>query len=396
MIPVDDALKIVTGAVRALPAETLALGDARGRVLAAPVHAAFPLPPFDQSAVDGYAARHADIAHVPVTIPVKGVVAARGYDKRPFLDLGTLMRIFTGGVVPEGADTIVRQEATLPGGDERITVNEPVALGADYRRTGEEIARGAEIAGAGTLVTPGVVGALALAGADKISVAAAPRVAVLVSGDEVVPLGESLGLGQVPDTNGPLMTALLDSWGVMPRAVDHVADTEAAVRAALDGAFASSDIVLTSGGVSVGDYDFIPKVARDLGAEVLLHKVAQKPGMPLFVARRGTCLLLGLPGNPGAVFVNMHVYVRAALDVMMGLDPRARWRRAPLPDGVRREHGKTFWLRARAVYADDGRVRLEQLGHQASHMLSNLTEATALVRIPPEGEAAQTVEWLPL
>jgi molybdopterin molybdotransferase len=118
--------------------------------------------------------------------------------------------------------------------------------------------------------------------------------------------------------------------------------------------------------------------------------------MPLFVARRDSCLLLGLPGNPGAVFVNMHVYVRAALDVMSGLDPRARWRRAPLPDGVRRENGKTFWLRARAVYDDNGSVRLERLDHQASHMLSNLTEATALVRIPPAGEAVNTVEWLPL
>jgi molybdopterin molybdotransferase len=211
-----------------------------------------------------------------------------------------------------------------------------------------------------------------------------------------VPVGEPLGLGQVPDTNGPLMDAQLRSWGIGPIAVDHVDDTEAAVRTSLARAFAASDLVLTSGGVSVGDYDFIPKVARDLGAEVLLHKVAQKPGMPLFVANRDGCLLIGLPGNPGAVFVNLHVYVRAALDVMTGLDARARWRRAPMPEGVRREKDKTFWLRARAVYDDDGRVRLEQLGHQASHMLSNLTATTALVRIPPEGDHAATVEWLPL
>ena len=396
MIPVDDALAIVTSAVGPLPSDVVALGDALGRVLAAPVHAAFPLPPFDQSAVDGYAARHADIERVPVTLPVKGVVAARAYDRRPELDLGTLMRIFTGGVVPDGADTIVRQEATLPGGDERITVNETVALGADYRRAGEEVAHGALIADVGAVVTPGTVGALALAGADKVSVHALPRVTVFVSGDEVVPLGSVLGLGQVPDTNGPLMAALLASWGVPPVDVSHLADTKDAVRAALDEAFPTSDLVLTSGGVSVGDYDFIPAVAQELGAEVLLHKVAQKPGMPLFVAKRGDCLLLGLPGNPGAVFVNMHVYVRAALDVMSGLDPRARWRRAPMPKGVRREAGKTFWLRAVARYNDSGSVRLEQLGHQASHMLSNHTHANALVRIAPDGEAADTVDWLPL
>ncbi|HUR77007.1 MAG TPA: gephyrin-like molybdotransferase Glp [Acidimicrobiales bacterium] len=396
MIPVDDALARVTGAASLLGAETVALADALGRVLAAPVHSAHPLPPFDQSAVDGYAVRYADIASVPVTLPVKGVVAARGYADRPWLDLGTMMRIFTGGVVPDGADTIVRQEATEPGGDERTTVTQPIALGTDLRRTGEELAHGALIAEAGSVVTPGLVGALALAGAEKVSVRAMPRVTVFVTGDEVVPLGDPLQLGQVPDTNGPLMVAHLRSWGVLPVEVAHVADTPADVGAALERAFASSDLVLTSGGVSVGDYDFIPRVAESLGAEVLLWKVAQRPGMPLFVARRGSCLLMGLPGNPGAVFVNLHVYVRAVLDAMAGLDSRTRWRRAAMPKGVRREPGKTFWLRGLVRYGDDGVARIEQLGHQASHMLSNLAAATALVRMPPEGQDADIVEWLPL
>jgi molybdopterin molybdotransferase len=192
------------------------------------------------------------------------------------------------------------------------------------------------------------------------------------------------------------MAAQLGAWGVTPVEVSGVADTEVDVRAALERGFANSDLMLTSGGVSVGDYDFIPRVAESLGAEVLLHKVAQRPGMPLFVARRGLSLLIGLPGNPGAVFVNLHVYVRAVLDLLAGLDPRARWRRAPMPDGVRQERDKTFWLRAVARYDDNGAVRLETLGHQASHMLSNLALADALVRIPPTGEHAETVEWLAL
>lgn len=395
MIPVDEALARVTGAIAPLAVETVSLGDALGRTLATPVHAAYPLPPFDQSAVDGYAVRHADIARVPMTLPVKGVVAARGYDKRPWLDLGTMMRIFTGGVVPDGADTVVRQEATEPGGDERTTVKDAVEFGADVRRTGEEVPEGALIADVGAVVTPGLVGALALAGAEKVTVRARPRVTVFVTGDEIVELGKPLRLGQVYDTNGPIMAAQLAAWGVMPVEIARVADSKAGVRDALARAFASSDLVLTSGGVSVGDYDFIPKVAQDLGAEVLLHKVAQKPGMPLFVARRDRSLLLGLPGNPGAVFVNLHVYVRAALDAMAGLDPRARWRRAPMAEGVPREQGKTFWLRCIAR-DDDGVIRLERLGHQASHMLSNLAQADALVRIPPEGEPAESVDWLPL
>jgi molybdopterin molybdotransferase len=398
VIPVDDALAIITGAAKPLGELELPHIAALGHVLAAPVYSASELPPFDQSAVDGYAVRHADIASVPVTLPVKGVVTARGQEKRPFLDLGTMMRIFTGGVVPDGADTIVRQEATEYGGDERTTVTEPIALGADLRRAGEELPAGSLVADAGAVVTPGLVGAVATVGALELRVRSRPTVSVFVTGDEVVsPTHGPLELGQVFDSNGPMIAAHMKTWGI-GNAVgwQHLHDSESMLRSDLDRAFQHADLIITTGGVSVGDLDYIPKVAQELGAEVLFHKVAQKPGMPLFVAKRDGCLLMGLPGNPGAVFVNLHVYVRALLDTMAGLDPRARWRRAPMPDGIRREKVKTFWLRARAVYEDDGSVRIEQLGHQASHMLSNLADATALVRIPPEGEDADTVEWLPL
>jgi molybdopterin molybdotransferase len=372
---------------------------ALGHVLAAPVYSDTALPPFDQSAVDGYAVRHRDIESVPVTLPVRGVIAARGYPKRPALDLGSMTRIFTGGIVPDGADTIVRQEATLPGGDERITVNEAIAFGADIRHAGDELAAGSLVADAGAVVTPGLVGAVATVGAMTLRVRGRPTVEVFVTGDEVVSpdIHGALQLGEVYDSNGPMIAAHMRRWGVGNKVGwSHLRDSEDHVESQLDRAFRGADLVITSGGVSVGDFDFIPAVAKKLGAEVLLHKVAQKPGMPLFVAKRDRCVLIGLPGNPGAVFVNLHVYVRAAFDVMNGLDPRARWRRAPMPAGVRREKDKTFWLRAMVRYDDDGRVRLESLGHQASHMLSNLAAATALVRIPAEGEPAETVEWLPL
>ncbi len=394
MIPVDEALTRVTGAVAPLGIETVALLDALGRVLAAPVATAHPLPPFDQSAVDGYAVRHADIAEVPVTLPVGAVLPATAHATRPVLARGTAARILTGGVVPEGADTMVRQEVTSAESG-AVTVLEPVALGADFRGTGEELTVGTTIAEAGSVVTPGMIGALALGGAEKVIVRALPRVTVVVTGDEVVALGQALQLGQVPDTNGPLIAAHLAAWGITPVEVAHVSDTEDAVRDAMARAFETSDLVLTSGGVSVGDYDFIPRVADLLGAGTVFWKVAQKPGGPLFVARRGAAVLMGLPGNPGAVFVNLHVYVRAALDVMTGLDPAVRWRRAPMPSGVRLERDKTFWLRARAV-DENGVTHLETLVHQASHMLSNLAAANALVRLPPDGEPADVVDWLAL
>jgi molybdopterin molybdotransferase len=327
MISVDEALSRVAASITPLPVETVSASTAVGRVLAQPVQTAHPLPLFDQSAVDGYALRHADLAQTPVRLPLGATVAASAQTERPIVAPGTAARILTGGLLPDGADTVVRQELTRRE-DGHVVVLEGVAPGTDIRRMGEEMAAGALVAKAGSLVTPGLVGALALAGAQRIAVHALPRIVVLVTGDEIVAHGAPLKLGQVPDANGPLLGAHLAQWGCAPLRIDYVADREDVVRAALARAFADADIVLTSGGVSVGDYDFIPSVCEALGAERVLWKVAQKPGMPLYVARRGRTLLFGLPGNPASVLVNLHVYVRHALDLMLGLDPMLRWQHA--------------------------------------------------------------------
>lgn len=395
MISVDEALARVLAATPPLPVRQVALDAALGCVLAQPAYTAQPLPPFDQSGVDGYAVRHADLATVPVRLPLGTTVAAAAQTQRPYLAPGTAVRILTGGWLPDGADTVVRQELTHRE-DGCIVVREAVAPGADVRRCGEEMPSGAIIAPAGTPVTPGLVGALALAGVREVTVYARPRIVVLVTGDEVVAHGAPLAPGQIPDANGPLLAAYLGAWGCPPLRIEHVPDRQEAVRDALVRAFAAADLVLTTGGVSVGDYDFIPAVAEQLGATPLLWKVAQKPGMPLYVARCGQALLFGLPGNPASVLVNLHVYVRASLDRMCGLDPARRWRWARAPHTLRREAQKTFWLRARIVYADDGVLRVEPLHGQASHMLGNLAQADALVRVPGLHEAApvEIVRWL--
>lgn len=397
MIGVDEALARIAGALPALPLETIATRDALGRVLAAPARTAHPLPLFDQSAVDGYAARHADLQTVPATLPLTTTVAASAQAARARLAARTAARIFTGGLLPENADTVVRQELTRRDGD-TVTILEAVAPGTDLRREGEELAKDSVVAEAGATITPGLLAALALAGAHRIQVRRAPRIAVLITGDEIVPHGAPLKLGQVPDANGPLIGAQLAQWGLPPLSIDYVADREDAVRAALAGAFERADIVLTSGGVSVGDFDFIPAVAERLGAERVLWKVAQKPGMPLYVARRGSSLLFGLPGNPASVLVNLHVYVRDALDRMLGLDPSARWRHARAPARLHREREKTFWLRA-VVDADaQGQLHAQTLSGQASHMLGNLARANALLRVPGlhEDATADVLRWLSL
>lgn len=382
LLPVDEALARVIAAALPLGIETLPLQAARGRVLAADCHSAHPLPLFTQSAVDGYALRRADLAALPATLPLAAPIAARGHREPPVLPAGHAARILTGGLLPDGADTVVRQEWTERL-DDAVRLLDCGPPGTDIRVAGEEMAAGAGIAAAGSVVTPGLVGALALGGLREVRVWRLPRVVVLVSGDEVVADGAPLLPGQVPDANGPLLAAHLAQWGIPLLRVEAVADTPAAVQAAMARAFDDAELVLTTGGVSVGDHDYIPRVAEALGAERLVWRVAQKPGMPLYVARRDGRLLFGLPGNPASVLVNLVVYVRAALDAMQGLAPAARWQPAPPTATAPRDPHKTLWRRVRRRPDSEGRTSLQALGGQASHMLGNLAEADALLRLEP-------------
>ncbi len=395
MIEVDEALTLLDAAVPRLAAETVATTSALGRVLTEPVAAPNQIPLFDQSAVDGYAVRAADIATTPATLPLGPTIAATSHTAMPTLPSGQAARIFTGGLLPDGADTVVRQELTRPIDGVRVEIREAVVRGTDIRRAGEELAAGFTVAESGATITPGLLGAIAFVGAAAVSVSRLPRVRVFVTGDEVVPLGARLRLGEVPDANGPLVAAHLSRWGITDVIVEHLVDDSDRVRAVIDQALGEADLVITTGGVSVGDYDFIPSACDAVGARRVFWKVAQKPGMPLFVAERDGAILMGLPGNPGAVLVNLHVYVRRAIDRMVGSDSARRWERAAMPAGVRAEANKTFWLRARAIADERGVTTLQSLTGQASHMLANLATADALVRIPGdhENQAASGVAW---
>lgn len=396
MIPVDEALARVCAAARPLEAERLALREACGRVLAAPVHSRHDLPRFAQSAVDGYAVRHADVVSAPVDLPVAGEVPAVRHAVEPCLAAGSAVRIFTGGMLPAGADTVVRQELTTRDDRGRVRILEPVPHAADVRSAGEELRAGDRLAEAGTVLNPGLVGALAAAGVHTVPVHRQPRIVVLITGDEVVAQGGAVGMGQIEDANGPLVDAQLRQWGCPPWRIGYVADEAEAVADAIARAFAEADVVVTTGGVSVGDYDFIPSVTESLGAQRLLWKVAQKPGMPLYVASRDDRLLFGLPGNPASVLTNLHVYLRAALDAMAGLDPQARWCHGLPVTAPKRVPGKTFWMRAVATTDERGQVRLRALGGQASHMLGNTAQANALVRVPEQGREGDPLRWLAL
>ena len=408
MITLDDALGVYAQTVSPLPAQTTPLAHALGRVLAEAPVAATDLPMFTQSAVDGYALRSADLASArsgpPVTLALIGEVAA-GAGELPDIGPGQAARIFTGGRLPPGADTVARQEIVTRDAH-RIVLEAALSPGEDTRFRGEELRAGTALATPGTRLTPGGIAALAMAGIGEVQCHRAPRIALLVTGDEVVPPGGAIAAGQIFDANGPLLHAWFQARGGAVPKVRHVADTLDAVTAALGAALAEADLVITTGGVSVGDKDFLRAAATALGVTERFWRVAQKPGMPLYFGQRGDPrrgqrdgpFILGLPGNPGAVLVGLEVHVARVLALMEGeTPPGPSWQHAPLAEDFRGDPRRDLLARMRMAIDADGQARLQPLGRQGSHMLSNLIEANVLVRVPPgEHTAGARLSWVAL
>jgi molybdopterin molybdotransferase len=398
-VSIDAALAVLEQHLRTLDVVPAPLAEALHRVTAAELTAQCDLPPFDQSAVDGYAVRSAELAAPPCRLPLAATIAAGPLAQNPELPEGHACRIFTGGMLPQGADAIVRQELTQRDGD-AVMIHTPVAAGTDLRRRGEELRSGTPVVAAGQRLHAGLIAALAAAGIADVPVRRSPRIRVLITGDELVSAGTTAGRGEIFDCNGPLVSAWFATAGYRDVHLCRVTDEQDAVTAALSEAFDNADLVVSTGGVSVGDRDLLPATAETLGARRLFWKVAQKPGKPLYAALRGRCLFLGLPGNPGAVLINLAVFVRRALDLLEGAqNPGPRRATGHLVAAARCDAQRDTWLRVRRGVDADGRVQLQPLGHQASHMISNLAQADTLALLPARAHdwaAGEAVEWLPL
>jgi molybdopterin molybdotransferase len=395
MISLTEALTLYPQALQSLPAENCALGEALGRVLAEPVLSTVDLPLFTQSAVDGYALNTAD-AHQ--SLKLLGDIPA-GSPAAHKLAAGTAMRILTGGALPEGADTVARQEI-VERGDGGICLLKPVVAGADTRYRGEELKAGEIIAEAGQCLHSGLLAALAMAGVAEVRTHRRPRIALLVTGDEIAPIGTPLKPGQVYDANGPLVRSWFIERGYAAVEIRYVLDRPEAVEQALAEALASADLVISTGGVSVGDRDYLPEIAPKLGVEKVFWKVAQKPGKPLWFGVKDSKALLGLPGNPAAVLVGLAVHAACALGVMEGMAaPQPEWRLGILQSAVKADAQRDRLVRMTLDYDESGRALLAALPKQDSHMLSNLGRAAALAwletRATPH-EAGAVLRWLPL
>lgn len=404
MITLDAALAAYASTLRTLESETLAVGDTAGRVLAAPIVAASDLPRFDQSAMDGYAfaaaATAAASAETVVELPITLTLAAGTHTELAPVPPGAAARILTGAPLPPGADTVIPQERVQRSGD-RLQFNTAWPAGRNIRRRGEELRAGSRIADAGQRISPGLLASLINGGASHAEVHRRPRVRVLVSGDELRPAGSTLLPGQTPDSNGPLVRAMLQRWGYAAPPVSHVADDEAQVRRALGDALQNADLVISTGGASVGDRDFLPAAAAALGLQRIFWKVAQRPGKPMYYGVGATgSALLALPGNPGAVLIGLLLHVRSVLDVLEGQTaPGPRWRFGRLQAPVEPDRARVRLMRMQRQDDADGCPLLTPLPHQDSHMLSNLSLADVLAWIP-SGEtplaAGSRVRWLEL
>ena len=383
LLSLAEAQARVLERVTRLPAEQVGIAAAAGRVLATDAVSGVDLPPFDSSAMDGYAVRSAD---TPGRLPVRARVAA-GVPAARALTRGEAMAIATGGVVPAGADAVVPLEAVVER-DNEVEIDRRVGQGDHVRPRGGDVGAGEVVVSHGTRLGPAQVAALAAAGLDRVAVTRRPRVAVLSTGTELRRPGEPLGPGEVYEANGVLLTTSLVSAGAEPQRLSAVPDEEAAHRTALAKAL-EADVLLTSGGVSVGPHDLVRRTLAQLGVEEVFWGVAVKPGKPLAFGVRGASLVFGLPGNPVSSLVGFELFVRPAVLALQGASiPGPVFREGRLAADVRRNAHRDEFVRARTRTTDRG-LSLEPVAGQESHMIVRAAGADALVHAP-RGEGVLT------
>lgn len=384
----DEALATILAHAAPLGLEVVPIDEGLGRILAEPVRAPRSLPPWDSSAMDGYALRAAEVT-VGAPLPVRGVVAA-GHPATTPLEAGTVMRIMTGAPLPDGADAVImREEAEERDGVVRFS--RPAAPGQHIRRAGEDLKLGDEVLAAGVALGPGELGLLAGLGRTLVAVHRRPEVTILSTGDELVPADIAPGPGQIVNSNSHALLAQSRQAGARARILPIAGDEKAALRAAFLEALCA-DVVISSGGVSVGDFDYVREVLAELGAHEQVSKVAMKPGKPIAFSvvdsreRARKALIFGLPGNPASSMVSFELFVYPALRALQGFPAAAQPRprvRVRLAAEVRPDAQRLHFMRARLERRrDDGELLAHPLRQQGSGMLRSMVGVNAYLHIP--------------
>ncbi|MBX3731413.1 MAG: molybdopterin molybdotransferase MoeA [Verrucomicrobiae bacterium] len=376
--------------------EVVPLVAAAGRVMAISPRARTALPPFDNSAMDGYAVRAADLGTVPVALWLRETVPAGGWPKSP-VGAGETVRVFTGAPLPEGADAVVMQEDTEPDPEDpgRIRFLTPVKPWEHVRFRGEDVNLDAPLVPEGRVLDAAALALLAAAGVHEVAVFRQPLVVIRVTGDELAVAGMPLKPGQIHESNAIMLTALIRSVGGLADVTPPLPDDADALRAALETAAAGADLVVTAGGASVGDHDLVRRVITDAGGVVQDWRIAIKPGKPLFHGRLAGRPVLGVPGNPVSAFVTAVLLVLPALRRLQGMrDVLPPETPGVLAATLANPEPRRHFMR---VHCDrSGRVR--SAGPQASHRLASLAAANGLVDVPPgavlaPGTTVPVIRW---
>jgi molybdopterin molybdotransferase len=394
VIPFDEALQIVLGHTPALPVEDVGIEDALGRVLAETVASDVDMPPFDRSAMDGYAVRAADVASAPVVLDVVATVRAGQVPDREVRS-GQAAQIMTGAPVPRGATAVERVERTRPiEGGRRVEVLGPVEEGENVVLRGREVKAGDAVLAAGKTVDPATVAVLAAVGKGRVRVGRRPTVAVLVTGDELVDVWDRPSGGQIRNSNGYAVSAQARWAGAEVRRLGAVGDDGDRIAEAMGRAF-QADMVVVSGGVSEGEFDLVEAAMAQLGVSVLFDKVAIRPGAPLVFGTLGEKLVFGLPGNPVSAQVTFDLFARAALLRMQGAEVVTRPTvEVELRAAARNASGRRAHLPAH-VRSEDGRLVAQPLRSVGSADIVAHARANALVVLEPQRSRAEAGERAP-
>ena len=377
MISVEEAKAIIEKEITPLTPVKKNLQEAAGKLLAEDIYAAIDIPAFPQSSMDGYAFSF-DAWKENNKLVVNGVIAA-GHDKDIPLKRGDAVRIFTGAAVPSGADTVVMQEKTKIINGVLIIEDESLNAGTNVRPMGSEIRAGERALSKLSFLSPAAIGFLAGLGIKEVTVYPTPSVSIIVTGNELQEPGNPLQYGQVYESNSFALSAALRQLGINEIEIIHADDKLEELTAVLNSCLQKTDLVLLTGGVSVGDYDFVLQAANNCGVKQLFHKVKQRPGKPLYLGKKEEKVVFGLPGNPSSVLSCFYQYVITAIGKMSNQRVALEIKRVPLSNSFKKASGLTHFLKG---YYDGDSVTL--LNAQESYRLSSFARANCLVQINEE------------
>jgi molybdopterin molybdotransferase len=374
MIQVEGALFLVEQHCFKMPTEKIKLSKSNGYILSESIYSPINMPPFRQSAMDGYAFLYGDRKNYEIVS-----TSQAGDFSNTKLEKNQAIRIFTGAFVPDNLDTVVMQEHTSKNGD-RIKITKMPVCFANVRNKGEQIKENELVLKNNTLINPAAIGFLACLGITEITVYAKPKVAIVVTGNELVKPGNKLPKGKIYESNSIMLESSLQGIGIKKVKIFKVKDNLKATKRVLKDCLAAFDVVLVSGGISVGDYDFVKEALLANGVEELFYKINQKPGKPLFFGKKDKTIVFALPGNPASTLTSFYVYVYPALKINMGFEavhlPKIKRK---ISKSIENTSGKTLFLKA---LFDDEKVTI--LESQSSAMLNSFAMANGLICLPYE------------